>query len=265
VGVCESGTANTAVLCWRTGLLHTCCCIYALSVIVHASGMSDQLASLLYPPLTGHAARQCSHCTETWQARLAQCVAQPEEISTHAQLLQRLRCHHLVPPVPAEPCSCGSSWDPRDPVAMGWITQPQAVLLGRSAAEEVEVYHRRCSNPGCACRLPYTGENDGIFNHSNKFLIRYDVVLMYWGHFAVARNTLSEEYTVQKLAYNLGSCSHLGPSRNTHRCACNALLDSCVIKCAAGCHVTLPVLHGASALPANQPPWFPCAGRHAPV
>ena len=38
-------------------------------------------------------------------------------------------CYHCVPAVPElGACTCGSSWDERDPVAMGWMLQRDAVL-----------------------------------------------------------------------------------------------------------------------------------------
>jgi hypothetical protein len=100
---------------------------------------------------------------------------------------------------------------------MAWITEPNAVLLGAESAQRVKVYHRRCSDPGCNKRLPYTGEADSVFTHSNKYLMRYAVGMAYCQQFAAAGKPMAEHYGELERAYSAASCRELLPCRNTHR------------------------------------------------
>lgn len=81
---------------------------------------------------------------------------------------------------------CDSSWDDGDPVAQ-WITQKDAIVLGKSKSWRVDVYHRPCSNAACSGKKPYTGESEGIFNYSNKTLLCHELGLEYMTNMATGK------------------------------------------------------------------------------
>jgi hypothetical protein len=41
------------------------------------------------------------------------------------------------------------------------------------------VYRRHCINPSCGQILPYDGQDDGIFNFSDNYLVTYEVARSY--------------------------------------------------------------------------------------
>ena len=99
----------------------------------------------------------------------------------------------------------------------GWVKEESGRLLAAGAAREVKVYFRPCTNPACSKQLLYTGEQVGVFNHSHKYLMCYELGILFWKQFAAQRLTFAAHHEEMASAYELTGCAELLPSRNTHR------------------------------------------------
>ncbi|KAI8485763.1 hypothetical protein Bbelb_364730 [Branchiostoma belcheri] len=99
---------------------------------------------------------------------------------------------HLVPSIwdASTTCNHGNPWDRRDPVKEGWVAFRGVTIhleagalpnyIDRTAQETREwVVYFRPTTGNCDCRLPYDGQEDLLFNFSNKVMYSYSYLFAY--------------------------------------------------------------------------------------
>ena len=135
------------------------------------------------------------------------------------------RCRHCVPHIGESSCSCGSPWADGDPVAAGWLTQKAARLTTMTTTVLVDVFYRPCSRAGCPNQLSYDGQQDGIFNLSDKSLFTYEVLFDYWDGMTVAKLSYTAHYQRLRLSHKRTARLSLLPSRPVVRYALQGFLS----------------------------------------
>ncbi|XP_066271346.1 uncharacterized protein [Branchiostoma lanceolatum] len=106
---------------------------------------------------------------------------------------------HLVPSIWDATCKHGNPWDTRDPVKEGWVTHRGVTIHDAEGAvldyvdpitketRERVVYFRPTTG-NCTCKLPYDGQEDLVFNFSNKAMYAYNMLTKYM-HFMIENRT----------------------------------------------------------------------------
>jgi hypothetical protein len=90
-------------------------------------------------------------------------------------------------------------------------------VVGLNKAWRANVWELRCRNSRCTSFVPYSGDEDRVFNFSNKYMITYEAALDYWHTMANAAFTFRAFHASLGMRYRLSGCEGMLPSQNTLR------------------------------------------------
>ena len=93
----------------------------------------------------------------------------------------------------------------------------KAIIVGINEAWTTEVSQLRCNHQGCPHIVSYMGDEDNIFNYSNKHLITYEACLDYWHTMTCQKCTFRSYHKSLGYRYSHQGCLKLLPSCNTVR------------------------------------------------